>query len=46
MILMLNSSHLGFSLPLSTGMERLVAEQLAGERADRREEVRVPMMRR
>jgi len=32
-------SHLGFSLPLSIGMERLLSEQLAGERADRREEV-------
>jgi len=32
-------SHLGFSLPLSTGMERLLAEQLAEEHADRREEV-------
>jgi len=32
-------SHLGFSLPLSTGMERLLAEQLAGQLAARREEV-------
>jgi len=32
-------SHLGFSLPLSTGMERLLTDQLAGERAHRREEV-------
>ena len=39
----LNCSHLGFSLPLSTGMERLLCEQLAGERAHRRDEVR-PMI--
>jgi len=32
-------SHLGFSLPLSTGMERLLTEQLAGEQAGRREEM-------
>ena len=36
----LNCSHLGFSLPLSTGMERLLTEQLAGEQAGRREEVK------
>ena len=32
-------SHLGFSLPLSDGMERLLTEQLAGEQAGRREQV-------
>jgi len=32
-------SHLGFSLPLSTGMEQLLTNQLAGEQAHRREEV-------
>ena len=32
-------SHLGFSLPLSDGMERLLTEQLAGKQAGRREQV-------